>query len=394
MPDSRGGIETYVEMLAHGQASRGLEPWVLCASSSPSSLGLPPGADRVLRLPFLSPLTQLEPDFLANQQATLRQRLQERRIELLHVHHWHGIGPALVQAARSLGIPAVVTLHDYFATCPLFFRRQWGRICEANQPLDACWTCLSEVTQRPAAALVQPLSQRNGAFLEELRSAAAVLALSLDQLQMLQRLPGLEGLPIECPGFPARHLGLSRGAVRSWVPPQPLKIATWGGLVEGKGLHTLVYAVKDLPPGSVEIHHHGPILDQPYFEQLKREGAGLALHFHGPFDPRELGDFGSRYDLAVHPSLFLETYGYTTDEAIELGLPVIVPDRGAPRERIGTRGQTYRFGDPQDLARLLARVLAEPALLTAWRSGAPTGMQDLSGHLDRLESIYARVMGI
>jgi glycosyltransferase involved in cell wall biosynthesis len=392
MPESRGGIETYVESLVAGQQGRGQAPLVLCASNQvPASVVEGPSAG-VLRLPFQDPSAQALSGTVEAQKQRLMSLLRELQIELVHVHHWHGIGPVLVVAARALGIPAIVTLHDYFTTCPLFFRRRWGRICEPDQPIDACWRCLGEQLQTPAEALERPLEWRNSAYLRELKQAAAILTLSNDQTAMLERLPGITGLALECLGLPGRHLHWPRHQRAPWSPPQPLRIATWGGLVEGKGLHTLLSAARQLPPGALEIHHHGPLIEADYRRQLEAQRGEVPLWFHGPFEPAELAGFGAAYDLAVHPSLFLETYGFNTDEALGLGLPVIVPDRGAPRERIGTQGQTFRFGDAGDLARLLSQVLAEPQLLARWRQGSPRGLQDLETHLDRLEAVYARVL--
>lgn len=389
-PESRGGIETYVELLADAQSEAGLEPQVLAASNQGPSSGLAPGRNWALhRLAFLDPWAQAQNRATADRRAELARLLERQRIEVLHVHHWQGLGPCLVSAARSLGLPTVVTLHDAFISCPLFFRRRWGRLCEPEQPISVCVRCLDELVGAGPESIAPALDWRNGAYRAELEAAEVRLCLAEDQREHLRRLPALAGLELESAGFPARRVRPVGEPRETWSPPRPLLVATWGGLVEGKGLHLLVEAARSLPPGSIEIHHHGPILEPEYRERLERSWPGGPLHFHGPFGPAELATFGARYDLAVHPSLFLETYGFTTDEALDLGLPVLIPDRGAPRERLGGRGALFRFGDSGDLSRLLAEILASPGQLERWRRGVPGPRLDLQEHLRRLDGFYA-----
>jgi glycosyltransferase involved in cell wall biosynthesis len=342
----------------------------------------------VHRLAFQEPLAQAQGRSTAARERELTALFEKQRIELLHVHHWHGLGPCLVSAARNLGLPTVVTLHDAFVSCPLFFRRRWGRLCEPDQPIAVCERCLGELTGADPESIAPALDWRNAAYRRELERAQILLCLGEDQRTHLLRLPALAGLALESAGFPARRIEPVGERRPPWRPPAPLRIATWGGLVEGKGLHLLVDAARRLPAGALEIHHHGPILEPEYRAQLERSWPQGPLRFHGPFGPAQLATFGSLYDLAVHPSLFLETYGFTTDEALDLGLPLLIPDRGAPRERLGSRGALFRFGDSSDLSFRLREILASPDLLERWQQGQPGPRQDLPEHLRRLQVIY------
>jgi glycosyltransferase involved in cell wall biosynthesis len=388
-PDSRGGIETYVELLAGAQAAQGLEPEVLAASPTADRGPAPgPWSWPVHRLSFQEPLAQAQGRSTAARERELTDLLEKQGIELLHVHHWHGLGPCLVSAARNLRLPTVVTLHDAFVSCPLFFRRRWGRLCEPEQPIAVCERCLGELAGAAPESIAPALEWRNAAYRRELEQAQVRLCLGEDQRTHLLRLPALAGLTIESAGFPARRIDPVGERRPPWRPPAPLRVATWGGLVEGKGLHLLVEAARGLPASALEIHHHGPILEPAYRAQLESSWPGGSLHFHGPFGPAQLATFGSQYDLAVHPSLFLETYGFTTDEALDLGLPLLIPDRGAPRERLGGRGTLFRFGDSGDLARRLREILSGPELLEEWRNGQPGPRQNLVEHERRLQAFY------
>ena len=151
----------------------------------------------------------------------------------------------------------------------------------------------------------------------------------------------------------------------------------------------MVEAARTLPVGSVELHHHGPIHDEAYAKELRNSAGPLALTLHGRFEPRQLPGRLTSIDLAVHPSLFLETYGFTTDEALHFGIPVLVPDRGAPVERIGTRGASFRAGDAADLAKLLHDLIRAPGRLAQLRSGSMGPMVTWDQHTQELSRLYA-----
>ena len=47
--------------------------------------------------------------------------LARHRPALVHVHHWVRLSCDLIEAARARGIPCVVTIHDFFTSCPRAF---------------------------------------------------------------------------------------------------------------------------------------------------------------------------------------------------------------------------------------------------------------------------------
>lgn len=402
-PESRGGIETHVEQLAAAQVAAG-HGVVVVAGSEGARGGevrretvtlAGGGAAEVWRLP---PETERE-RFAAGSASANGPRfealLDELAPDLLHVHHFAATGPGPVRAAAARGVPAVVSLHDLFTVCPLFFRLRGDReLCAADVAPATCVACLAEASGARAEDVAPALDARAAAFRSELAAAKAVLALSPSLVDYLRRVPLLAGLRVDSIGFPAAAEPAG-GPLDLHLPDLPLHLATWGGLVRGKGLHLLVEAAARLGPGAVELHHHGGILDADYRAELERaaDAAALPLTFHGPYDPGALRARLAGCDLAVHPSLYLETHGFTTDEALRLGLPVLVPDRGAPRERIGRRGRTFRAGDVDDLHRHLAEFVSHPERLLALRAREHGELLDLATFVERLDAVYARARG-
>lgn len=389
-PESRGGVETYVEQIARAQRERGRDARVLAAS--------PEGRDEIVEhegipvrfVPAADPQREhLDPEGVARE-LRLHEHLDWSGARLLHVHHWSGLGQRLVRSARELGVPAWVTLHDLFATCPFFFRLR-DELCAANLPVETCAACASKRTGVPIEMANTGLAARRREFNAELRCAERVWVNSDSQSEYLSEVPELEGVDLQSLALPTPKLPRAHpvpDAPEAYDGKRPLRVISWGGLVRGKGLHLIVDAAAELPPGSLELTHLGPVIDPAYAEELtaKSRACDLDLHLLGRYQPSTLVERAPSHDLAVFPSLFLETYGYTTDEALALGLPVLVSDRGAPRERIGSRGRTFGVGDASDLARELTRLMDDPRLLTELRNGAPGRRLSLGEHVDALET--------
>ncbi len=398
-PHSYGGIETYVERLARSQRDDGLHVTVLAGCEGPrgGGTGTPAFTEedtqglRVLRFPPSLNRYDDRPTVDAGLGALFASLLQREHVDIVHLHHWHNLSCDLVGRARSAGVPSIVTLHDYFSTCPFFFRMRNGEICAAEIPFDTCVECVASEIDAPTGTVESRLGERNRLLRAELEMASARLTLSDDQTRYLQQVPALQGLEFQRLLLP--ETDLQPQGSHETLSGGRLRIASWGTLVPGKGMLTLVQACEALAePERVEVHHHGRQVDAGYVGELTQTARKARLVLHGAFDRSAMQrDFPS-YDLAVFPTLFRETWGFVVDEAMALGLPVVVSDRGAPPERIGRRGVCFPAGDHHALRGLLERFLAEPLLLAELRAAAPPRGLSVARHWEELRSIYEQVL--
>ncbi len=390
-PATHGGIETYVRRIAVEQLARGDRVEVRCTAEGSvpgktTEAGVP-----VRRVPAHPPISQVL-DGLPTDDALFADPPTVRTI--WHVHHWHLLGNDLVRQARRHGAAVVVTLHDLYVTCPLFFRVRGTTLCAPEQAWSACDECIAslvppEVVPRVAGGL----NAWRGDLREELRAADLLLALSRSQAGFLAHTPGLHDLQLRVVDLPPPdERSIPRLPSRPEVPGgEPLRIVTWGGLVRGKGLDLLRIAAGRMT-GPIEIHHFGRCLDAELADSLRTTdpGSRVRVVLHGAFAFDDLADHGP-FDLAVFPSRYLETYGYAVDEALLTGLPVLTSDRGAPPERLGTRGLTFLADDVDDLARQL-EALHDPALRARLRGGAPRFHCGIDEHLAALDAVYAEAL--
>ena len=124
-PESLGGVELHVAGLARAAATMGDEPCVLARSGRPGLGHLDVLDEEVDGVP----VTRLGNTF---EDATSFERLydhdgladavaaQVRRLapDVVHVHHLTCLSVGVVERCRALGVPVVMTLHDFWMGCP------------------------------------------------------------------------------------------------------------------------------------------------------------------------------------------------------------------------------------------------------------------------------------
>ncbi len=133
-----------------------------------------------------------------------------------------------------------------------------------------------------------------------------------------------------------------------------------------KGAHLFLQALHRLkPPVPVEVWIVGKVPP----ERIQVPEA-LPFRVFGYLDTHFLRKVYSSADLFVHTSLF-EGFGLPPLEAMACGTAVVLTDSGGVREfaRHGENAWLVKEKEPEAIARALQRVLAQPSLREALRSG-------------------------
>lgn len=391
VPDTHGGVETYVARIAAAQQRAGHRITVLAGrergAAEPLWTEQVVDGLRVLRLrPRARDLQNVlrNPDLDAE---VFGELLRREGVDLVHLHHWHNVSSELVRMTRAVGVPVVVTAHDFFSICPRLFRMRDGRICAPDVSRDTCVECVAPMVEAPREVVDATLVDWYAAHTAEMRAADPILTLSRDQADYLQQVPQLRGIEFRPVDLPT--VELSPSTTYAGRDGGRLRIVTWGGLVPGKGLDVLVRACERLDnPHEISVHHFGRVIDESYATAVRGLAQRIELEIAGTYGERVMREDFPRYDLAVFPSLFRETYGYVVDEAMLLGLPVVISDLGAPPERLGQRGVAFTAGDAEALAEILQRLIDEPGALAALRDAPPGDLRSLEDHCAELAEIY------
>jgi glycosyltransferase involved in cell wall biosynthesis len=149
-PRSTAGVEVYTARLARALGERGHEVTVLAAVHDlarrhgevrPTRWG---GLD-VVELASLHPQGTLEATcFDARLEHAAAAVLAELRPDVVHFQHLLNLSAGLVARARALGAKVVLTLHDYWLSCPRDGLRMRAdlRLCETMDHA-ACARCLA-----------------------------------------------------------------------------------------------------------------------------------------------------------------------------------------------------------------------------------------------------------
>jgi len=421
-PELRGGTEHGVQALARGLARAGLDVTVACGSDQWKQ------GYRLTREDDVDPasgarLTVVRlhraDAFYGNWQKglspwtgrTFQELVQELRPDVVHVHHWLRLSMDLVARAAAAGVPSVLTVHDLWSTCLIYFRVRPDtlRYCDVALAPDPCFACAEHIPPktpwRTREELTQTLERRQRAILREFQLARVVVALCRDHAQALDHYLGLKerGIAVEhLP--PPRELELSPAP--PLAPPHELGklvLATWGGVHMLKGPDLLVAALSALPAAGlpVELHLAGrepdPALKARLVAAAKSLPATMRVHFHGEFPEGTLARSPlGRAHAFVSGSRARETWGLVVDEAIALRLVPVLPRFGAFPEHVGERGALYYApGDAQALSGVIQRLRTEAALWPRLASELPA-LEDVLPPVDeivrRTRAYYERAL--
>lgn len=395
-PETRGGVESYLDDLIEAQHLAGEEVTVLTGSHQPwPAVGieaLPRGPVPVFRLHRDDLWFDLySKAWHPGVEAALVEFLQQQQPAVVHIHQWIRLTTNLVELCHQLGMPTVVTLHDYYASCPRAFRlRPDGEACQRPLSPASCRDCVPRYGHETAAELDAGIELFRAQSRAELTMANKVLVAvdaTADLLAAALDLPRsrFAVLPL---GYRRRFPGQPHLPVP--VPGQPFRFAFWGGVAPHKGVRVLVDALRELLasplPCPVELHVLGGFATPAYEAELRAAAAGLPVCFHGRFATADLRRLQPA--VGVFPSTCLETFGIVLDECTELGLPSIVSAHGALGARVGGGGLRVAPGSVAELAAAMRRLLVEPQLWAALRAGLLALPPDPAEHALALRGVY------
>ena len=312
--------------------------------------------------------------------ARIEALLDELKPDVAHVHHWLRLSRDLIATCARAGVPAVVSLHDHWTSCLLAHRVRPDEPGTCGRPMGpgACVPCAHRNVQ-PATPWVEFESEALGLvehrqeLARELGLARAWIAPSRSHGQRVEEWTGVAvpgaGLQVVPP--PVTRLP-QRRADRNSAAGGSLSVLGLGHLASHKGAHLLSGALARPGAESIRAHWLGGEVDSDYREALARAGR---VQLHGAFDIERLHEHPAlaEVDLFVSGSLADESYGLVLDEALALGLPALVPDRGALAERAPGLGgvTTYRAGSEEALHGALVALLENRNRLEALRGEVP-----------------------
>lgn len=401
LPEHDGGTERYVQAIADAQCAAGHEVVVASGSYSDRYDGFVecPTTDdgpRIFRISQTGSYAERwdhgdQPEI----ERALASLIDEVGADLVHVHHWIRLSRGVVRAARSRGVPVVLTAHDLTASCPRYFRvRPDAPFCERPLAVSSCIGCVLREPWHDDRLVAANIEAYAHDMLEEIKACTTIVAPSQAHAEALARFTNSPVANIRVVPHPRLETfpdrGADRGAASANEPPERLRIAHWGHLIDYKGTHVLLDALNALQRhDAIDLVLWGRADDPDYAKKIQDASRDLRVDRRESFSREDLA--GLQADLAVFPSLAHESWSFVVDEALALGIPVLASARGAPPERIGDAGATFTPGDSDALAVLLASLVDNPRELEDMKLACRASGTAIEDHCTALAAIYDEV---
>ena len=458
-PWRRGGLVAYAEDLMDEQVRRGWRvDYLFAGRQYPYPLARGPRLRRwdrgeiemleVVNSPLYDHGRQPELEMAEPRlDRLLEDVLDERRPDVVHVQELAGLPFSLLDVIRRHGIPAVVTLQDYFPICSTFklldsggevcMRREIGADCVATLAAESrdpgiliAATIGYELHERLPSAideerLVEPIRRMSGrlgalearrrargtaptppaAFqrrrernLELLNRADCVIAMSHRVSEIYTRL-GLDPARLRTIHLTLAHIERLTPRRISEPAGRPLTFATLAGFEsESKGALLLIEAMRLLEvrarAGQFRLLVFGFV--DPRFRELVAATPGVEIG-------REFGRSGldsilDDVDVGLMPSIWEEAYGYAGVEFLAKGIPLIANAIGGMPDytREGETGWLNRSLSAEELARIIAGILDEPEQVIRLNerliASRDAIVKPMARHADEMDAIYTALV--
>lgn len=374
---SKGGSEIAAYTLFKGLLALGVDVIFIaaCAEADRGRLGLESPREHAV---FHDPLIYDHFYHLASPAVTaaILEILVAERVDVVNFHHFYILGSNALRATAELGLPTIVTLHEFLAICHhngQMITRPARMLCETASP-QACFGCFPDYTR-------QQFALRNAYFQEVFSGVHQFVSPSkflverfvkwgLDEDRVTVIENGLAHLSPLKPRPP-------RGADGSWI------FGFFGQINSFKGVDTILRAAEQIArnnelAGRIRIHLHGNITGQSekFFAWLE---AALEKYnfvsYKGAYENAAVGRLMSACDYVLVPSTWWENSPMVIQEAYAAGRPVLCTGVGGMAEKVieGVSGLHFERGDDADLVRAMTRA-ANPEVFAQLCKGLPKVM--------------------
>ncbi len=422
LPFSRAGTELYAYYLAQQLQSSGIEVELFFAEPAPTRHveqrmyeGL---SCTVVRKPvktFENLFEERDP-WVDQVFVKCLERLQP---DVVHINHLLHLSTSIPKIAKQYGALVVLTMHDYWLSCPRLTLLDSGeRLCESTTTMK-CTRCCRELYAR-----YRIYRSRAGVrgVMDATKSAAKTAYWALFERgwayrQMRSREHGMTSLReyVDAWIAPSQFL---RDIVAKWgVPRDSVLVIPYGLRKKGfshvhgrgsnrrlqfgyvgtisrpKGVHILLEAFRGLAGGDLLIYgRRVPGFYSNYGDVLAQGN----VHIQGVITDEEKADAYAGMDALIVPSIWFENAPLTIQEAFSAGVPVICSDIGGMKELVqpGANGLHFRAGSSDDLRRVLRSCIEDPTRLQALQA-RPESVLSIEDHVAaQLLPLYRRLVNV
>lgn len=351
--------------------------------------------------------------------------ISARPPDIVHIFHLMRLSGALVDACHASRIPMVFTPTDFWAVCPT------SRLLLPDHsfcpgPARDMSNCLRHIIQITRNGLASRLA-------DHLPDRVLGFLVACSRLNGLRKIPWLSNVRAlserreymtEAMGkidrilFPTKiveqklgeygigldnseHLpfGMELGHYKNApekVRKKRLRFGYIGSLVEHKGVHVLIDAIRRLPaemPLEASIYGNPDEFPDYAGKILALGGRDPRIRFCGTFPHSRIGDVFSEIDILVVPSIWFENTPLVLYSAQASKTPVIGSRLEGISEVVshGKNGMLFEKGDAGELAKIMANLCGNRELVEVLSRNSVEPLS-VSGYTDRLLHIYEDIL--
>lgn len=355
--------------------------------------------------------------------------------DIIHFHHLIGLSGNLPLMTKKLGIPYVMSIHDFWYICPcgrlLTLEKE---LCKGINPdcvidyfklhppgmtklyskspdilkkiiplkikrrfqeyfISSLGIKQSKVSKIKAKEMIR---KRSFFFKEILCGANLVITPSLFVKNKYKEF-----------GIPEKNLlHLSVGIELKGLKkqqrqksPKEIRFAYLGSLYEFKGIHILIEAFKKIISSNsvskeTSLSIYGdPSIDPIYSDTLEKISSLPNIVFKGKYEQKNLYKILDSIDIVVVPSLVQECYPTVALEAQASKTPVIASKIGSLAEIVsdGVNGFLFKPNDVEDLSKKMKQFISNPHLINQFSQKAKKSI-DIKTNTIEIEKIYKRIL--
>jgi glycosyltransferase involved in cell wall biosynthesis len=272
------------------------------------------------------------------------------RRTVIHAHTWsQALSPFVLTVAMEMGFHVIVTLHDFFITCPsgVFFVHPAREICQRKPLSLSCWGCNCDRRNYGHKLWRNARSVIQNRILKVPDKVSYYIGVSDFSLNVMR--------PHLPPATPARVIRHPVDCVKSAPAPvaENREFLFIGRFSNEKGAILFAQAVQ---ASGVAATFIGDGAHMPAVRSICPQA-----RFTGWLQPREIRQYMRKARALVFPPLWYETLGLVVIEAASAGVPAIVSDRCAATDYIrhGVNGLHFTHGSVESLSRQMSELMAD-----------------------------------
>ena len=256
--------------------------------------------------------------------------------------------PDLLAALRqTYGLPLTIAVHDYFTICPSYFLlNSDGRFCNIPSA-DQCAYCLQHLDSGFVSFYQsKDIELWRTKWDSCYKLADRVLCFSDTSRHLVQKAyPTIAAEQIEVVPHAAKYLPVRKPEISF---ADKLNIGVVGEIAFHKGSQVVQALAREILRQELNV-------SITVIGSIEIECDGRVVTETGPYEHSQLVELieAKGPNIFFFPSIWPETFSYVVDELLQLDVPIVCFDLGAPAERVGNyaKGKVIPIADAETVLR-------------------------------------------